>query len=62
MSVMNGFRAQLIDKIVGINGHLILYFNDDSYKQSGVIDKIEAIENVENVFKNKRWCFLKTKL
>ena len=51
MSVMNGFRAQLIDKIVGINGHLILYFNDESYKQTGVIDKIEAIENVENVSK-----------
>ena len=32
MSVMNGFRAQLIDKIVGINGHLILYFNNESYK------------------------------
>ena len=38
------FRAQLIDKIVGINGHLILYFNDDSYKQSDVIEKIENIE------------------
>ena len=45
MSVMNGFRAQLIDKIVGINGHLILYFNDESYKQSDVIEKIETIEN-----------------
>ena len=43
MSVMNGFRAQLIDKIVGINGHLILYFNDESYKQSDVIEKIETI-------------------
>ena len=33
MSDMNWFRAQLIDKIVGINGHLILYFNDESYKK-----------------------------
>ena len=49
MSVMNGFRAQLIDKIVGVNGHLILYFNDESYKQTDVIEKIEAIENVENI-------------
>src|SRR6185503_5074285 len=24
MAVMNGFRAQLIDKILGLNGHLIL--------------------------------------
>ena len=51
MSVMNGFRAQLIDKIVGINGHLILYFNDESYKQNDAIEKIEAIDNVENVSK-----------
>ena len=51
MSVMNGFRAQLIDKIVGINGHLILYFNDESYKKSNVIGKIETIENVENISK-----------
>ena len=49
MSVMNGFRAQLIDKIVGINGHLILYFNDESYKQSDVIDKIATIENVQSI-------------
>lgn len=51
MSVMNGFRAQLIDKIVGINGHLILYFNDESYKHSDVIEKIEVIENVQNISK-----------
>ncbi len=51
MSVMNGFRAQLIDKIVGINGHLVLYFNDESYKQPDVIEKIETIENVKNISK-----------
>ena len=51
MSVMNGFRAQLIDKIVGINGHLILYFNDESYKQPDVIEKIETIANVKNISK-----------
>ena len=49
MSVMNGFRAQLIDKIVGINGHLILYFKDENYKESDVIERIETIENVENI-------------
>ena len=36
MSVMNGFRTQLIDKIVGINGHLVLYFNDESYKKFNI--------------------------
>jgi len=25
MSVMNGFRAELVDRILGINGHLIVY-------------------------------------
>jgi lipoprotein-releasing system permease protein len=24
MSVMNGFRAELLDKIVGLNGHAII--------------------------------------
>ncbi len=51
MSVMNGFRAQLIDKIVGINGHLILYFNDESYKQLDDIEKINSVQNVENISK-----------
>ena len=49
MSVMNGFRAQLIDKIVGINGHIILYLTDESYKESNLIDKIHTIENIENI-------------
>ena len=25
MSVMNGFRTELVDRILGINGHLIVY-------------------------------------
>ena len=32
MSVMNGFRAQLIEQNCRYNFHLILYFNDESYK------------------------------
>ena len=28
MSVMNGFRADLTDKIIGLNPHLILQFNN----------------------------------
>ena len=51
MSVMNGFRAQLIDKIVGINGHIILYFNDESYKKTDIIAQINTIKNIENVSK-----------
>ena len=27
MSVMNGFRIELLDKIIGINGHAVAYLN-----------------------------------
>ena len=27
MSVMNGFRIELLDKIIGINGHAVVYLN-----------------------------------
>ena len=30
MSVMNGFRIELLDKIIGLNGHLSIYANQDS--------------------------------
>ena len=29
MSVMNGFRSDLTDKIIGLNPHLILQFNNE---------------------------------
>ncbi len=51
MSVMNGFRSQLIEKIVGINGHIVLYFNDESYRNDDVIEQINTIKNIENVSK-----------
>lgn len=52
MSVMNGFRTQLVDKIVGINGHIILYFNNDAKEQYiSITESIEKIENVELVSK-----------
>ena len=51
MSVMNGFRAQLIDKIVGINGHIVLYFKNEDYKNDNFVEKIDAIQNVESVAK-----------
>ena len=42
MSVMNGFRADLTDKIIGLNPHLILQFNNenDIEKLEKVIKKI----------------------
>ncbi len=52
MSVMNGFRSELIDKIVGVNGHIILYFNKDgNSKNQIIIQKMEALENIDNVTK-----------
>ena len=29
MSVMNGFRTELVDRILGINGHLIIYSKNE---------------------------------
>ena len=52
MSVMNGFRTELVNKIVGINGHIILYFNNNAKDQySNITESIEKIENVELVSK-----------
>ena len=52
MSVMNGFRYELVNKIVGINGHIILYLNGNSEnKHSKVSNHIEALEEVESVSK-----------
>ena len=52
MSVMNGFRTELVNKIVGINGHIILYFNNNAKGQYlNITEAIEKIENVELVSK-----------
>ena len=48
MSVMNGFRTELVDRILGINGHLIVYNNNDTEisNYNEVVTKILDIENV----------------
>ena len=52
MSVMNGFRSELIDKIVGINGHIIVYLNSKSANKNILIpETIEKLENIEIVSK-----------
>jgi len=47
MAVMNGFRIELMDRILGVNGHLTAYYD------SGAIDDYESIaarvEGVEGV-------------
>ncbi len=47
MSVMNGFRSELLDKIIGINGHAIIYLNNK--KDNNINDLIESIENLPNI-------------
>tara|TARA_B100000963_G_scaffold361162_1_gene395193 strand:+ start:2794 stop:4038 length:1245 start_codon:yes stop_codon:yes gene_type:complete len=53
MSVMNGFRLELVDKIVGVNGHAIAYLNEkkNSKKINDLVDRIENLEEVEFVSK-----------
>ena len=52
MSVMNGFRYELINKIVGVNGHAIVYLNNNiSPGINNIIEEIENIENIESVVK-----------
>ena len=53
MSVMNGFRLELVDKIVGVNGHAIAYLNEkkNPKKINELVDRIENLEEVEFVSK-----------
>ncbi|MGL9757739.1 MAG: lipoprotein-releasing ABC transporter permease subunit [Wolbachia sp.] len=47
MSVMNGFRTKLLDSVLGINGHINVYFdrniNSDYHAVSKSIEKISGI-------------------
>ncbi len=48
MSVMNGFRTELVDRILGINGHLIVYKKNglsiENYNK--IVSKISDTQNV----------------
>ena len=48
MSVMNGFRTELVDRILGINGHLVVYEKNEPYvsNYNQIINKISDINNV----------------
>lgn len=50
MSVMNGFREELVSKIVGINAHITVFLKYDSkYQYKEIINKIKNIDNVDKV-------------
>ena len=48
MSVMNGFRTELVDRILGINGHLIIYSKNERTipNYTKIINKILDTSNV----------------
>lgn len=45
MSVMNGFRAELLDRILGMNGHLIV----QDIREKGFSDPEAFIHKIENI-------------
>ena len=47
MSVMNGFRTELLEKIIGINGHAVAYLNLN--KKENLNDLVERIHNLPSV-------------
>ncbi|HER26560.1 MAG TPA: lipoprotein-releasing system transmembrane subunit LolC, partial [Rhodospirillales bacterium] len=50
MSVMNGFRAELLDRILGINGHLSVYSQSDKMTDfDDLAAKIRAVPGVVSV-------------
>ncbi len=47
MSVMNGFRAELLDKIIGLNGHAIIQGYDNRLDElAGVLEEVRATPGV----------------
>lgn len=50
MSVMNGFRGELIDRILGLNGHLNVYQQGSPlYDYNQYIDRIHGVDGVTSV-------------
>lgn len=50
MSVMNGFRAELVDRILGLNGHLNVYSQTGPLENyMSIVNRLETIDGVEGV-------------
>lgn len=50
MSVMNGFRAELVNGILGLNGHLNVYSHSGPlYNYMAMVDRLERVPEVESV-------------
>ena len=50
MSVMNGFREQLVDTLSGVNGDITIY-NTNKEKIKKIQEKNPSISFVENIFR-----------
>lgn len=47
MAVMNGFRQELLDKILGINGHIVVYASDTPFTDyDEVAERLTALNGV----------------
>lgn len=48
MAVMNGFRQELLDRILGVNGHITIYANDGRIENyASLSEKLARIEGVQ---------------
>ena len=55
MAVMNGFRAELLDKILGINGHIIVQSIDGELTDyAEVAERISAVDGVVSALPHHR--------
>ena len=51
MSVMNGFKTELLDKIIGINGHLNIHFYNKDFKEDKFLNILKSDEDVKAFIK-----------
>lgn len=50
MSVMNGFRAELFDRILGLNGHMNVYSQSGPlYDYAYLLERVEGIDGIEMI-------------
>ena len=51
MSVMNGFKIELLDKIIGINGHLNIHFHNKDFNQDQFSNFLDSNGKVKSFIK-----------